>query len=203
VYPVSVELIDHNAGGEATILKAARTCYDSTSTGEDADDRLLKHLIENGHHAMLEFGWAAFRIKCSRVVSHELVRHRICSWAQRSQRFVNESNPNFLTPPEFDSNPHAEYVNGIYAQAMRVAWNSYSSLLNSGVPKQLARYLLPNSTTTEIVMAANFRELRHFCQLRSAKQAQPEMREVATLILKELKGLAPRVFSDIPIPDGI
>lgn len=195
---VSVELIDSNRNAEETIVTASRTCYDSgDKSTPESDDRLIRRLIDSGHEAMLEFGWAAFRIKCSRVVSHELVRHRLFSYAMRSQRYVNESTAEVAYPPELDACSNAEYAKGMYDKAMKVAWDTYRSLLASGVQKQVARYCLPNSTLTEVVVGGNLREWRHFCKLRCSPKCQPEMREVATLILKELERLAPRVFADM------
>jgi thymidylate synthase (FAD) len=204
VYPVEVTLLDSNGNGEATIIAAARTCYDSgDKSTPESDDRLIANLIKNGHHAMLEFGWAAFRVRCSRVVSHELVRMRLCSFAQRSQRYVNESDPDYAIPPDILDGPYSDYAYGMYEQAMKLAYDTYSSLLESKVPKQIARYVLPNACMTELIVGANFREWRHVCVLRTSRQAQPEMRILATKILSELKQLAPRVFADIPLPTDI
>lgn len=195
---MSVELIDWNQGGENTIIQAARTCYDSLDKSTpESDERLIERLIKSGHHAMLEFGWVAFRIRCSRVVSHELVRHRVASYGMRSQRFVNESDPQYFIPPEIAESRHSVYTRSIYENAMRTAWNIYRTLLESGITKQVARYCLPNACMTELVMAGNYREWRHICQLRCSKQAQPEMRDVANQILLVLKEIAPRVFADI------
>jgi thymidylate synthase (FAD) len=198
MYPIEVELVDWSQGGEDTIVHAARTCYQSHDKSTlDSDDRLLKHLIESGHHAMLEFGWVALRIRCSRVVSHELVRSRLFSFAMQSQRYVNESEPDYVTPEELGECPYPEYAKGLYDDAMHMAWNVYRALLESKVPKQIARYVLPNSCMTELVVAGNYRQWRHFCELRTSPKAQPEMQEVAKGCLAILKTIAPRVFGGI------
>jgi thymidylate synthase (FAD) len=201
---VEVELVDHNAGGEQTIIAAGRTCYDSFDrSNPESDSRLIARLIESKHESVLEHGWASFRIRCSRVVSHELVRHRLMSVSQRSQRYVNESDAEAVYPPEIDNCPHKDYARGMYDIAMNTAWNTYRSLIDSGVPKQIARYCLPNGTMTELVVSANYREWRHVCTLRTSRAAQPEMRILATKILSELKQLAPRVFADIDLPTDV
>jgi thymidylate synthase (FAD) len=198
MYPIEVELLDCNKNGEETIIKAARVCYDSgDKSNPESDDKLIKHLIESGHHSCLEFGWVVMKIKCSRVVSHELVRHRLFSLAQRSQRFVNESEPDYVFPDEIINGKYANNNFHTYHNAMETAWNAYSSLIQSGVPKQIARYVLPNACMTEIVVGGNFREWRHFCQLRCSPKAQPEMREVASECLKILREIAPRIFEDV------
>ena len=198
MYPVEVELIDWNRGGEDTIIRAARTCYQSNDkSNRESDDRLIKRLIESGHHAMLEFGWVAIRIKCSRVVSHELVRHRLFSVGMQSQRYVNESDPEFVTPLELGECPYPAYAEGIYSDAMHMAWNVYRALLESKVPKQIARYVLPNSCMTELIVGGNYREWRHFYQLRCSPKCQPEMQEVAKACLEILKEVAPRIFEGV------
>lgn len=199
-YGTSVELIDWNEHGDETIIRAARTCYNSgDKSTPESDDKLIERLIKSGHHAMLEFGWAAFRIKCSRVVSHELVRHRVgISFAQRSQRFVSERAPDFQVPPELFAYPDS--VCNLYFSTMHSAWSAYQELLSAGVPKQIARYALPNACMTELVVAANYREWRHVCKLRCSPKCQPEMQEVAGKILAILKQIAPGVFSDVGEP---
>jgi thymidylate synthase (FAD) len=200
MYDVSVELIDYNRSGEQVIIEAARTCYASQGkSNPGSDDLLIRRLIESGHHAMLEFGWAAFKIRCSRVVSHELVRHRLLSIGMRSQRYVDESNPDYMIPPEILDSPNCAY--SMYEQAMKLAYATYQSLVESKVPKQIARYCLPNACMTEMVVAANFREWRHVCKLRCSRKCQPEMQEVANGILRILKEIAPRVFNDIQPTD--
>ena len=197
-YGTKVEPLDWNQSGESTIIQAARACYDSyDKSTPESDDKLIRKLIESGHHSVLEFGWAAFRIRCSRVVSHELVRHRLFSIAMRSQRYVDESRPDYIIPPELHSAAQPEYAMGMYEKAMQQAWSSYSALLKSGLPRQIARYALPSSTATIIILAGNFRQWMHFCQLRCSPKCQPEMRQVANDILRLLKELAPRVFADI------
>lgn len=190
------KLIDCN-NGEELVVKAARVCYDSTNGASlDSDIRLLNHIITSGHFSVLEHGVATFYIRCSRVVSHELVRHRIASFSQRSQRYVNEDSAEMFQPiDDFENQPLT--VQWAWNCAMVTAKKAYSDLIKLGVPKQIARYVLPNATMTEMIVTANFREWRHIIELRAAKTAQPEMQELAKYILKELYSIAPIVFGDL------
>jgi len=139
---------------------------------------------------------ATFEIECSRVVSHELVRHRIASYQQESQRYVryDEEEPEdlFFVPPELDPTERI-----ILEQAYEDAARAYKKLKVLGVKSQLARYVLPNGTRTRIIMKANLREWRHFCRLRCHPSAQPEMQVIANQILDQLIELYPEVFADV------
>lgn len=154
--------------------------------------------VKQGHESILEHCSATFYIKASRVFTHELVRHRIASYSQRSQRYVKEYEPRYITPPELDIPKEGDHWALRHFQwFMGQCWDFYRQLLELGVPKEIARYVLPNACETQIVMTMNFRELRHFIKLRTSKEALPEMREVATKVSEICKDLAPQVFSDI------
>ena len=185
------------------IERAARTCYKSedqiTDQGESAK-KLIKKLIDKGHEAMLEHSILSVKFVCDRGISHELVRHRLASFAQESTRYCNYSNdkfgkeisvirPCFLAPNTF--------AYEIWMYSMRKAEYIYFMLLEEGLSPQEARSVLPNSLKTEVVMTANYREWRHFLKLRCDASAHPQMRELAIPLAKELKERIPVIFDDI------
>lgn len=183
--------------GEDLIEYAGRLCYNvENKTGSGLG--WIQDRIKDGHESILEHASATFQIKCSRVVTHELVRHRVASYSQRSQRYVNESEPRYITPPELEEVklswiPASEWFKIVMGQA----WQAYGTLLKAGVPKEIARYVLPNACETQIVVTMNFRELRHFIKLRTGPRSLPEMREVANKIRGICKEIAPEVFADV------
>ena len=183
------------------IEEIARTCYKSEDkiTPESAP-KLVKMLIDKGHEAMLEHCSFSVKFICDRGVSHELVRHRIASWAQESTRYCNYSAEKFgnevtVIEPCFWEKDSREYC--IWKYLCAEAENSYFDLLAIGASPQEARSVLPNSLKTEIVMTANVREWRHFFKLRTAKEAHPQMREITRPLLTELKFALPPLFDDI------
>lgn len=177
------------------VARAARTCYLSEPTSEGADERLVRGLIRNGHHAMLEFaGPIQVRITCDRGISHELVRHRLFSFAQESQRWVNYGDRpmRFVLPQGLGEDERR----GMELTCTMAA-ASYRKLVGEGLKPELARYVLPNATATQIVVSGNAREWRHFFMLRTAKDAHPEMQRLAKSMLAEFKGRMPVLFDDI------
>ena len=124
-------------------------------------------------------------------MTHELVRHRLASYSQRSQRYVRETDPSYIEPPELQVSEAAQET---YRHAMDDAWDAYRQLLESGLKPEIARYVLPNACYTEIICTWNFRELRHLIRLRRSPRALPEIRVVAEKILDIMKEQAPQVF---------
>lgn len=183
------------------IEKIGRVCYKSedkiTEDGESARD-FIKMIIARGHEAMIEHSSLSVKFIVDRGVSHELVRHRIASFAQESTRYCNYSKDKFdngvtfIKPFFFDDVKYQRWV-----AAMADAESAYLDLLNGGATPQEARSVLPNSTKTEITITANYREWRNFFKLRTAKAAHPQMREVTIPLLVELKKKLPIVFDDI------
>ncbi len=154
------------------------------------DLSIIRRWIDSGEESMVEMVDAVFFIECSRVVSHELVRHRIASYQQESQRFVSyedEQVEDLFYTPESQNNINA-YEDALYA---------YRLLRKEGVPKQIARYVLPNATRTRIIAKMNLRSWRHILKLRMHSSAQPEMQEVARQIHSILLPRFPEVFGDI------
>ena len=181
---------------------AARTCYKSEDliTDESAN-KLVKKLIERGHEAMIEHAPAiSVKYTCDRGVSHELVRHRLCSWAQESSRYCNYSKDKFgneitVIEPLFFNKNEGSY--DIWKHSCETAEKAYFELLDIGAKPEEARSVLPNSLKTEIVMTANIREWRHFFKLRTDKAAHPQIRELARPLLKEFQARIPLLFDDI------
>lgn len=199
------------------IERIGRVCYKSedkiTEDGESAR-KFVKMLIKNGHEAMIEHSSLSVKFTVDRGVSHELVRHRIASFAQESTRYCNYSNDKFGNECTFIdledgialdngmkklSSDQVERILEEWTDACMDAERRYSRMLWLGATPQIARSVLPNSTKTEITITANFREWRNFFKLRIPKTAHPQMREVTTPLLKELQVMLPDVFGDIEV----
>jgi thymidylate synthase (FAD) len=180
---------------EIIIAEAARTCYDSFGKqSEESDARLIKHLLKSGHHSVFEHAVATFLISgISRACSHQLVRHRLAAYSQRSQRYVKETGFEYVTPPWIEIEGMSEFYDDIMADLQ----SAYSNLIGAGVKPEDARFVLPNACCTEIVMTANFREWRHIISLRGLNiKAQWEINEMAKQILRILALHAPLIFED-------
>lgn len=178
------------------IERAARTCYKSEDriTGQSAP-KFVKMLLDRGHHAMLEFGFICVRFVCDRGVSHELVRHRLCAFAQESTRYCDYSGGGILVvrPPEI----RGDALLDAWEDAILTSQEAYDALRREGATPQIARAVLPTCLKTEIVVGANPREWRHIFTLRTAKTAHPQMRELMVPLLAEMKQLVPVLFDDI------
>ena len=195
-----IELLHITPNAEKVIEKAGRTSYQSyEKQTETSYKSFIKMLIRNKHESVLEHVTASFRISgISRALTHQLVRHRLCSFTQQSQRYVNEKNFNYIEPDDIKSDPRALEI---YIELMEQIRNRYSQLRDLGIKKEDARFVLPNSTESEIIMTANFRELRYVITLRGEKAAQWEIRRLAIEILKILKKEVPDVFQDMEIDE--
>ena len=194
-YNIEVKLLSITPESEMLIEKAGRLCYasgDKLGTVEN----WISSRIKQGHESLIEHASATFYIKASRVLTHELVRHRLASYSQRSQRYVKEVKPDYIIPPEIiaASDP---VIDPVFENAMSFAWESYRRLLEAGVKPEIARYVLPNACVTEIICTWNFREIRHIIKIRTSPAALPEMREVAGRIASIMKEQAPAVFTDL------
>jgi len=197
------------------IEKIGRVCYKSeekiSEDGESAK-KFVGMLISNGHEAMIEHSSLSVKFTVDRGVSHELVRHRIASFAQESTRYCNYAKEKFGSECSF-----IDLVGGIkldnkmkkmsaeeialvineWILAMEDAKKHYMKMLELGATPQIARSVLPNSTKTEITITANYREWRNFFKLRTDTPAHPQMREVTIPLLNELKETIPVIFDDI------
>lgn len=195
-----VELLSITPHAEKLIETAGRTSYLSfDKQGEDTEKRFIKMLIKSGHLSVLEHTYATFRISgASRSFTHQLVRHRLCSFIQQSQRYVDESNFNYIEPDSIENNPEAH---SIFVDFMAKAKEVYSKLQKLKIKKEDSRYVLPNAVESQIVVTANLREWRHIIYLRGKLQSQWEIRRVAIEILKILKDHVPTVFEDFEIDE--
>lgn len=194
-YSTEVKLLAITPESELLIEKAGRLCYasgDKLGTNEN----WVPSRIKQGHESLIEHASATFYIKASRALTHELVRHRLASYSQRSQRYFREIRSDYITPAELADNATSE-AKELFHQAMEFAWQSYRQLLNVGIKPEIARYVLPNACATEIICTWNFREIRHIIKIRSSQGALPEIREVAGKIAEIMRIQAPKVFQDL------
>lgn len=186
-----------------TIELAGRTCYKSESNiTEDSASKFVKMLITRGHEAMIEHYNITVKFVCDRGVSHEIVRHRIASYAQESTRYCNYGKDKFGNEITFIEPMFWDKESDLYGKwklACMCAETLYLEMIEDGASPQEARSVLPNSTKTEIVVTMNLREWRHFFKLRTAQAAHPQMREVAIPLFKELQSMLPEVFCDIEL----
>lgn len=205
------EIISDLNGAEILkhIERCARVCYKSEDRITDGSaEKMVAALIRSGHEAMLEHYSFTVKFICDRGVSHELVRHRIASFAQESSRYccyakdkfgkeLTFINPCFWEP---DSDNYARWFH-----EMDEAEKTYLAMIEDGATPEQARDILPTSIKTEIVMTANLREWRHFLKLRAegvTGKPHPQMLEITIPLLKELKQKIPVVFDDIMSEDA-
>jgi thymidylate synthase (FAD) len=164
---------------------------------EGTEKKFVRMLVRRGDLSVFEHAYATFRFSgVSRAMTHQLVRHRLCSFTQQSQRNVNESDFKYVEPETILEN---EETHRMFVEHMEEVKNVYKLLVEAGVKYEDARYVLPNSVESEIVVSANFREWRHIVELRGSPEAQWEIRKAAIEILKKLKHHAPTVFEDFVI----
>jgi thymidylate synthase (FAD) len=199
---MDVRLLYHTPEPERAIAAAARLCYAPVGAAElletmsdEAVRRVLRTVISSGHTSTLEHASYTFAIDgVSRAMTHQLVRHRLASYNQQSQRYVTyESEPTFVVPPSVAADPAARDA---FDDACEASFVAYRALLDAGVPAEDARYLLPNAMETKIVVTMNVRELLHFFELRCCKRAQWEIRELALKMLALAEPTAPYIFMD-------
>lgn len=206
------------------IEKIARVCYKSEDKIEEdgsSAKRFVQMLLNKGHEAMLEHSSLSVKFIVDRGVSHELVRHRIASFAQESTRYCNYSQDKFgnqlnvisiapgiqldnkmSTQTKLETEPGTiQAIINEWFKAMEDAEEHYMRMIQLGATPQIARSVLPNSTKTEITITANYREWRVFFKLRTANAAHPQMRQVTIPLLNELKGLIPVIFDDIYVEE--
>ena len=153
---------------------------------------LLGRLIHQGHFSPFEHASFSFAVSgVSRALTHELVRHRIASYTQRSQRWLKETGFAYVTPPRVAANPEAERI---YTAAMASLQRDYARLLELGIPREDARFVLPNACTSQIMVTMNARSLRNFFSLRCCARAQWEIRGLAREMLTQVRQVAPELF---------
>lgn len=197
---MKVELLFITPNAEKLIETAGRTSYLSfKKQGRNTEKEFIRMLIKRGHYSVLEHANATFRISgVSRAFTHQLVRHRLCSFTQQSQRHVDESEFECVEPDSIKDNSKAHYL---FTEFMEKARKTYSELQRLGIENEDARFVLPNAVESQIVITANLREWHHIIELRGSPDAQWEIRKVAIEILKILKNYVPTVFENFEIDE--
>ena len=209
---------DTEVGAEALSEMAGRVCYMSYGKGRRTNRDFLQHIVEVGHGSVFEHAvWSFLITGVSRSFTHELIRHRHFSYSQLSQRYVNESDSDFVVPDVIAEDPKLMET---WSEAVNAARRSYDALVEglqarfTDVPdatlrrklaRQAARSVLPNATETKIFVTGNARALRHFIELRGSEHADVEIRKVAVQVLQLMQREAPNMFSDytlVKLADG-
>lgn len=200
IHKPEVILLAVTPNPEKLIEEAGRTCYLSLSKiTDDSERNFIRSAIKRGHHSILEHATASFRILgVSRSFTHQLVRHRLASFSQQSQRYVDEAEFNYVVPPEIAGN---EAALALYREFIENSRQTYEKFRELGIKKEDARFILPNALESQIVFSANFREFRTVFNLRLDKAAQWEIRRVCLEMLKVLQEKAPSVFGDYVIDE--
>ncbi|MGM0601932.1 MAG: FAD-dependent thymidylate synthase [Bacillota bacterium] len=204
------ELIDYTKDPERNVATAARLCYSKDGArelqakmSEEEVNKLVRKVVEMGHHSTLEHTYFYFHIVCSRVASHQLVRQRIgTSYSQRSQRYVVEDEFDYITPPSISKNKKTSEK---YRDWMKQGKELYKEMLENDIPAEDARFVLP-TVKTNLMVSYNARSLHHFFRLRCCTRAQWEIRSIANQMLKQVKEVAPILFEQAGPPcvtDGI
>ena len=200
VKPEAKLIADFDYSGElARIYSGYRRCYSdeegnvSCLPAEQMEQfirRMLK--AEHAHESPLEHSVMTFHITCSRACSHQLVRHRIASYSQQSQRYVKMDDLPVIAPPTIQGKVLEDFYTHLYAVE-----DEYRELIGAGIPAEDARYLLPNAVATHIVVTMNLRSLRHFFAERCCNRAQWEIRDIANQMLDICKQVCPVVFENV------
>lgn len=198
---MKVTLLTHTPDPDKIVAIAARQCYSANNSSGIAEKlstedigKFIQKLFTLGHYSPFEHVTFTFAIDgVSRALSHQLVRHRIASYSQRSQRYVSEREFEYVTPKNILNNQKA--IN-VYNDIMDKIEEAYGILRSKGVPKEDARFVLPNACTTKIIVTMNARSLFNFFSHRCCNRAQWEIREMAKLMLQEVKKVAPNIFKN-------
>jgi thymidylate synthase (FAD) len=202
---LQVKLLSKTENPIPLIYAAFRQCYSPhsipqlwetfLSDNKDVQEDFIKKLIQTSHHSPIEHVSFTFAVTgYSRISSQQLTRHRIASFSQRSQRYVNENNFTFITPPSIKKNSKAEKI---FLNFMEQARETYQKLVAAGIPEEDARFVLPNATETQLIFTMNCRELIHFLGLRLCERAQWETRNLARQVHEILKQELPAIFKAV------
>lgn len=201
---MKVTLVAHTLDPDQVCSMAARTCTSHSCPMPDGNVGTLRHALRAGHESVAEHASFTFQVEgISRACSHQLVRHRLASYSQQSQRYVDARQFEYVTPDSVLACDKEVYsvdaqmniqLSHAYDAVMREIRDLYCTLLNLGIPEEDARYILPNACTTNITVTMNARELRHFFEERCCTRAQWEIRELAERMLEAVKPVAPVLF---------
>lgn len=180
-----------------SMIESARLCYKSVAKTVEADSKLLKNCVKNGHWSPIEHSIVKVRLVCDRGISHEIVRHRLASFNQESTRYCNYSQGKFgsqisVVKPYHIHKDSMEYY--IWQRQCEDAEKAYFDLLELGVTPETARSVLPTCLATTIDITANLREWYHILDLRTSRQAHPDMRLAMHHILVTLADYYPEIF---------
>ena len=197
---MKVTLITHTPDPERVVASAAKLCYSSSDIESlmnglttEKIETFIKKLTDLGHQSPLEHCTFTFGIEgVSRALSHQLVRHRIASYSQKSQRYVKEGQFEYIVPPTITGN-QADI--NVYENLMRHCQEAYDYFIRNGIPAEDARFVLPNACETKIIVTMNIRTLLHFFEERCCERAQWEIRHMADTMLDICKGVAPNLFA--------
>lgn len=203
---MNVELLQYPENPERAVATAARLCYAPVGAKELMDTMpeervhsVLSTIMSSGHFSTLEHVSYTFAVDgVSRALTHQLVRHRLASFNQQSQRYVKFTDDLSVVKPE--TVKASQETDRIFDEAIDAVVSAYHSLLEAGIPAEDARYLLPNAAETKIVITMNIRELLHFFSLRCCNRAQWEIRELAHRMLELVRPTAPFIFMDAGAP---
>ena len=208
---LKVVLLEHTPDPERLVAAAARLCYTASDVEAllqrltpDKIKSFLERLVELGHESPIEHINFTFAIEgVSRALSHQLVRHRIASYSQQSQRYVKAAQFAYVVPPLAANNLDALEV---FEKQMQSAQEAYDKLIAFGLPPEDARFVLPNAAETKIIVTMNARSLYNFFEKRCCYRAQWEIRQLAEAMLELVKPIAPTIFSRAGAPcdrDGV
>lgn len=199
---VTVALLSYTPQPEATIAAAARLSTSPTGAADLLEkmkprqvEHLLRVLLSSGHLTPFEHVNFTFAVEgISRVTSHQLVRHRIASYTQQSQRYVSMTRFSYITPPSIEDRPEwAERFHDSMAKVRAL----YGDMLTAGIPGEDARYVLPNAAETKIVFTMNARELMHVCSLRLCLRAQWEIVRLFEHVKVAVDRVAPLIAAEL------
>ena len=197
---MQVKLIRYTPEPDKTVAMSAHLCYSPIGAAEIEENltdekvaSLVKMLGRMGHTSTFEHVSFTFAIEgVSRVLTHQLVRHRIASYSQQSQRYVKEHDFERIVPPSIARDPA---VKARFDELCNAIQGFYNDMTEAGIPAEDARYILPNATETKIVVTMNARSLLQFFALRCCSRAQWEIRELANRMLEEVRQVAPILFA--------
>ena len=197
---MKITLITHTPEPEKVIASAAKLCYSSSDIESlmnglttEKIESFIKKLTDLGHQSPLEHCTFTFGVEgVSRALSHQLVRHRMASYSQKSQRYVKEGQFEYVKPETIANNTS---LSSAYDDLMLKIQNFYDALISLGVPAEDARFVLPNACETKLVMTMNIRSLLHFFEERCCERAQWEIRQMADTMLGICKEIAPNIFA--------
>jgi thymidylate synthase (FAD) len=199
-----VRLLAYTRDAEELCAAAAQSCYSDRPASDllrgmkgKRSGKVLENIVGMGHHSVIEHATYTFSVEgVSRALTHQLVRHRIASYSQQSQRYVSMDRADYVIPPSIKGDARAEKE---FRKLMDRIWEVYR-VLSETVEVEDARYVLPNASSTNITITMNARELRHFFSLRCCNRAQWEIRLMADEMLKLVKGVSPSIFKDAGPP---